>query len=79
MASDLIKLSGLWANKDKNGNEYFSGGFGYGAKILIMKNKFKAKENDPDYNLFIAPKAEKEGGSSPSGVRGTNAETDVPY
>jgi|TARA_R110000765_G_scaffold235441_1_gene338371 hypothetical protein len=75
MASDLIKLSGLWVNKDKNGNEYFSGGFGYGAKILIMKNTFKEKENEPDYNLFIAPKTDKTGDKEVS----KEAVTDIPY
>lgn len=67
---ELIKLSGLWVSTDKNGNEYFSGGFSYGAKILIMKNTYKQKENDPDYNLFIAPKKDKEKEA---------VETDIPY
>jgi len=74
MANDLLKISGLWTNKDKNGNEYFSGSFGYGTKILIMKNTYKEKENDPDYNFFIAPKAEKTGAKE-SGIN----DVDVPF
>tara|TARA_R110002020_G_scaffold46195_5_gene131548 strand:- start:7392 stop:7658 length:267 start_codon:yes stop_codon:yes gene_type:complete len=88
MQGDLTKISGLWANKDKNGNEYFTGGVGGVSgkdtftltadhNILIFKNAYKQKENDPDYNLFIAPKKEKEGGSSPSGAK--NLEADIPY
>ena len=84
MPSDLTKISGLWKNKDKNGNEYFTGGVGGVSgkdtfsltsdhKILILKNTYKQKENDPDYNLFIAPKKDKEG------AREKAAETDIPY
>ncbi len=82
--SDLTKISGLWINKDKNGNEYFTGGVGGVAgndtftltsdhKVLILKNTYKQKENDPDYNLFIAPKKDKEG----AGEKAT--EIDIPY
>lgn len=61
MASDLFKLGGLWINKDKNGNEYFSGDFTYGTKILILKNTYKKEgSNEPDYNFNIAPKKKKE-------------------
>ena len=44
--SDLIKIGGLWKNKDKNDNDYFSGGFTYGTKLLVMANTFKEKDND---------------------------------
>ncbi len=82
--SDLTKISGLWINKDKNGNEYFTGGVGgvtgndtftltSDHKVLILKNTYKQKENDPVYNLFIAPKKDKEG------VGGKAVETDIPY
>ena len=48
------KLSGLWINKTKAGETYFSGkndGFKYG----IFKNGFKEKENQPDYVLYREP------------------------
>ncbi len=38
--SELLKMGGLWKNKDKNGNEYFSGDFTFGTKILIYKNGY---------------------------------------
>ena len=58
--SDLIKGGGLWKNKDKNGNDYFSGNFTYGTKLLVMTNSYKDKDNDPDYMVYIAQKDKKE-------------------
>ena len=58
--SDLIKVGGLWKNKDKNGNDYFSGNFTYGTKLLVMTNSYKDKDNDPDYMFYIAQKDKKE-------------------
>ena len=69
---DMINFGGLWINKDKNGNEYFSGNFGYGGKILIFPNTFKKGEKDPDYKISICAKPDKndkkeEGNPAPSG------------
>ena len=50
---ELVKIGGLWKNQDKNGNDYFSGNFTYGTKMLVMTNTFKDKENDPDYMVYI--------------------------
>ena len=58
--SDLIKVGGLWKNKDKNGNDYFSGNFTYGTKLLVMTNSYKDKDNAPDYMVYIAQKDKKE-------------------
>ena len=57
--NELLKLGGLWKNKDKNGNDYFSGNFTYGTKLLILKNTFKEKNNEPDYNIFISKQDKK--------------------
>ena len=53
---ELVKIGGLWKNKDKNGNDYFSGNFTYQTKLLVMTNSFKDKENDPDYMVYITRK-----------------------
>ena len=53
---ELVKIGGLWKNKDKNGNDYFSGNFTYGTKMLVMSNTFKNKDNDPDYMVYITKK-----------------------
>jgi hypothetical protein len=58
--SDLIKIGGLWKNQDKNGNDYFSGGFTYGTKLLVMANTFKEKDNEPDYIVYIGKKDKPE-------------------
>ena len=58
--SDLIKIGGLWKNKDKNGNDYFSGGFTYGTKLLVMANTFKEKGSEPDYIVYIRKKDKPE-------------------
>ena len=61
MANDLLKLGGLWKNTDKNGNEYLSGNFTYGTRLLIMKNSYKKeKGKDPDFIAYLAPKENKE-------------------
>ncbi len=66
--SELLKMGGLWKNKDKNGNEYFSGDFTFGTKILIYKNGYKSSEKEPDYQVYLAPKkkvTKEEGGDIP--------------
>lgn len=45
------KVSGLWINKTKNGDTYFSGK-NDGFKYTVFKNGFKEKENQPDYILY---------------------------
>lgn len=56
MAADskLINATGLWLQKDKNGNSYMSGSLG-GVRVLIFKVKEKKGENSPDYTLCFAP------------------------
>jgi len=58
--TDMIKLTGLWKNKTKDGKQYLTGGLGYGAKILIFPNSYKEKESDPDYIAYIAAKEQKD-------------------
>jgi len=56
---EMIKVTGLWKKEGKNG-VFYSGSLGYCAQVLVFANKFKKGEKEPDLNLFIAPKAEKE-------------------
>jgi len=49
----MVSLGGLWLNRDKNGQIYFSGYLG-NAKMFIFKNKKKTKDNQPDYYMQIA-------------------------
>ena len=75
MANDLTRLGGLWVNKDKNGNDYFSGDFSPFTKILIYKNTYKQDgSSEPDYTLNIAPKKKKEESGKP-----TQDNSDIPF
>lgn len=55
-----IRVAGLWANTDKNGETYLSGTLGDSVSIKIFKNTFKEKESQPDYNMFFSAKAKEE-------------------
>ena len=54
-----ILLSGLWLNEAQSGQKYFSGSLGVSGKLLVFKNSKKEKEQDPDYSLYLVPKAPK--------------------
>jgi|VirMetMinimDraft_7_1064189.scaffolds.fasta_scaffold00899_6 hypothetical protein len=60
MAKDLVKLTGLWEDTDRNGHQYFSGKINAISKVLVMPNTFKKKDSDPDYFLYLAPVEKKE-------------------
>ena len=44
---------------------YFSGSLGQG-KIVIFPNGYKEKDTDPDYKMYLTPKAKKESGNKTS-------------
>ena len=62
-----IKLTGLWKETSKDGQEYLSGGMVPGAKLLIFQNKFKSKPSDPDYIAYLAPKKDNGGDNDVDG------------
>jgi len=51
---NMVFLGGLWANRDKNGQIYFSGYLG-SAKLLIFRNKNKT-DKQPDYYMQLVNK-----------------------
>lgn len=55
---DATKLTGLWKNKDKNGNTFLSGSLNAITQIMIMPNTFKKEDEtrSPDYYMYIAAK-----------------------
>lgn len=59
--NDMMKLGGLWANKDKDGNTYLTGKLSPGVKILIFKNKYRESENHPTHLLYLAPVEQPQG------------------
>lgn len=54
----MVPVSGLWKGESKDGDTYFKGTCG-SMEILILKNKFKTKDNQPDFNLFFKAKDAK--------------------
>jgi hypothetical protein len=54
MASDMIKLGGLWSGKDKEGNTFLSGKLSPQVKILIFKNKYRESENHPTHVMYLS-------------------------
>lgn len=60
---DMVKLTGLWKNKDKRGETFLSGSLNAVSQIMVMPNTHK-KDGDtkaPDYFLYVSPKDKPEG------------------
>lgn len=57
--SKLINATGLWKQKDKNGNVYLTGLMG-GVRVLIFPIKEKKSDKSPDYSMCFAPNEPKE-------------------
>ena len=56
MNETTIKIGGLWANTDKNGQQYLSGYLGE-AKLLIFTNSYhETGTNQPTHIMYLAPK-----------------------
>ncbi len=59
---DKIRLTGVWKNKDKNGNIFLSGNLNPITNLMIMPNTFK-KEGDtkaPDFFVYLGVKEKAE-------------------
>ena len=61
----MIKLTGLWANKDKNGNLVLSGYLG-SARLVIFTNTYKKEDKHPDYIAYVDEQKQKDAAPSPS-------------
>ena len=62
---DGVKITGLWKQKDKNGNTYLSGSLSPISKVLVMPNTFKKEEREPDYFFYLGANQEKKGQGKP--------------
>ena len=60
--NSFIEISGLWEGKTKAGDVYLSGYMG-SAKIMIFRNTYKDKENQPDYKLFVTKNEKQNSGT----------------
>jgi hypothetical protein len=52
---EMLKLTGLWVNETKDGNQMMSG-YLSNARILILKNREKVEgSREHDYFMFLVP------------------------
>lgn len=54
--SDLIKITGLWKRKDRNGNVYLGGKIDESTTLLIFpgKKEFGSEGHQPDYIAYCS-------------------------
>lgn len=50
----MIKIGGLWKSKAEGGT-VLKGPLNAVSNLVILPNKFKRNEKDPDYMLFLSP------------------------
>lgn len=50
---ELIKLTGLWKEKDKNGDIILRGSLKCDTQIIIRPNTQKKDDSDPDFLIYI--------------------------
>lgn len=75
--TDMIQLGGLWANRTKDGEIYFSGYLG-NAKLLIFKNKFKTEDKHPHYVAYVAPSPKSNSAPTQTDIESEIAD-DIPF
>lgn len=61
--SPMLQKGGLWLNRTKDGEIYFTGYDG-NLKLLIFKNKFKENDTHPDYVMYVTEKPRKQEASA---------------
>ncbi len=63
MENTMVKIGGLYKkHRQKDGREYLTGRFGFGARLLVLPNDKKTADsppNEPDFNIFVVPIEEK--------------------
>jgi hypothetical protein len=52
--AEMMKVTGLWANKARDGKTYLSGRLG-DMRVLIFPNNYKEAENHPSHIMYFAP------------------------
>lgn len=58
MKKTLVPVTGLWSNVSKDGDTFFKGHCG-SMEVLVLRNKFKTKDSQPDFSLFFTTKDAK--------------------
>lgn len=51
----MIRVSGLWKSKDKQGRTFYSGTVNKTSKVLIFPVRNRTNDTQPEFELYIAP------------------------
>jgi len=74
MDTNTIKIGGLWANTDKNGNQYLTGYLGE-AKLLVFVNSYhETGTTQPTHIMYLSPKSAEDAATKKPATRGTFAD-----
>lgn len=58
---DMIRVMGLWKQKDKNGHTFLSGNLNPISSVMVMPNTYKKDgSKEPDYFLYFKQNEKKE-------------------
>lgn len=60
MPDTKVRLTGLWKNESDKGSIYLVGSMSPSSNLLVLENKYKESEGDPDYIAFITKNQKKE-------------------
>ena len=78
--SGLLRVMGLWENKDRKGNKYLSGNLTTSVRVMVFKNSYKPEGGrDPDYILYVAQRSQDERqGAGQGGQDGSQSQAQPP-
>jgi len=60
MSDNKVRLTGLWRNESEKGSIYLVGSMSPSSKLLVLENRYKESQGDPDYVAFITKNEKKE-------------------
>ena len=72
----LLKLCGLWAHTTEGKGTTYSGKLSAAVRMIVMKNKFKQKDTDPDLVVFLAKAEAKPRTDAPAE---TSEDKEIPF
>lgn len=63
--SDLVPLGGLWKQRSRSGQVYYSGRLNDTTRLILFQNKDKSDDKQPDLRLYLrAVETSQEGQAS---------------
>lgn len=71
----MLRLTGLWESSSQNGGRVLSGRINGSCRLVILPNRYKAKDSDPDFIAYLVPAVR---GEAPQGPAPSESEP-VPF